>query len=124
MGSLCVVIRNAPYGNIAAAEGVRHLLGGAAAGMPACAVLIDDGVYVARSGQEPAGTGWTSLSEALQQALSPDTRWPSARCRVLVHRPSMLARGIGHLDVIAGVEFADDEELAAVLGSAERLLVF
>lgn len=33
MERLCLLIRKAPYGHLAAAEGVRHLIGAAAAGM-------------------------------------------------------------------------------------------
>lgn len=122
MNGLCIVIRRAPYGTLSAAEGVRHLIGAAQAGMSVCAVLVDDGVYLAKQGQDPAGTAWTSLSDSLGQSLGP--RMTGSSARVYVHRPSAETRGLDHLDVIPGVESIGDAQLAALLASADALLVF
>lgn len=122
MDSICVVIRKAPYGSLAAAEGVRHLLGAAGCGMAASAVLVDDGVFLAKHGQDSAGSGWVSLSAALQKALDPAGAGSSPQIRV--HRPSLEQRGITHLELVSGVGLIDDEELAAILAAAERLLIF
>jgi len=71
MDELCFVIRRTPYGTVAAAEGVRHLIGAAQRGLSACAVLVDDGVYLGKQGHDPGGTGWTGLSGPLGQVVSP-----------------------------------------------------
>lgn len=87
MNSLCIAIRKGPYGMLSAAEGVRHLIGAAQTGMSACAVLVDDGVYLAKQGQDPGGTAWTSLSAVLEQALSPSTgSSPEPGCTFIVAR--------------------------------------
>jgi len=124
MPDLCIVIRRAPYGTLGAAEGVRHLIGAAHAGMAVCAVLVDDGVYLAKQGQDPGGTGWTSLSGALGQALGSGPTGASAPARAYVHRPSAETRGLDHLDLVPGVEWIDEARFAALLASAEALLVF
>lgn len=123
MNSLCIAIRKGPYGVLSAAEGVRHLIGAVQAGMPACAVLVDDGVYLAKQGQNPGGTAWMSLSAALEQALGPRTG-SSPRTRLYVHRLSAETRGLGPSDLVAGVEMVDDAQLAAALASADALLIF
>ncbi len=124
MNGLCVVIRRAPYGTLAAAEGVRHMIGAAQAGMSVYAALVDDGVYLATQGQDPGNAGWTSLSGALGQALGSGTTGSAARPRAYVHRPSAETRGLDHLDLVPGVELIDDAQLAAVLASADALLIF
>src|SRR3970040_1910183 len=101
MNDLCIVIRRAPYGWLAAAEGVRHLIGAVAAGMSVSAVLVDDGAYLARQGQDSERTGWTNLSDALGQALEPRA---AGRC--------------------PGVEWIGATQFAAVLASADALLIF
>lgn len=124
MNSVSILIRKAPYGTLAAAEGVRHLIGAAAAGMEATVVLVDDGVYVAKHGQDPSDTGWTSLSAALQQTLTPDAGASSRRIPLYVHRPSAEARGVTPLDLTPGVEFIDDDRFAEILAGARGVLVF
>ena len=124
MHDLCIVIRRAPYGTLAAAEGVRHLIGATETGMSVCAVLVDDGVYVAKQGQDPDDTGWTSLSGALARTLGPRAVDSSAQARVYAHRASAETRGLDDLDLIPGVESIDDAQLAGLLTSAAALLVF
>lgn len=123
MNSLCIAIRKGPYGMLAAAEGVRHLIGAVQTGMSACAVLVDDGVYLAKRGQDPGQTAWTSLSAVLEQALGPRTG-ASPRARLYVHRRSAETRGLDPSDLVAGVELVDDAQLAAALASADALLIF
>jgi sulfur relay (sulfurtransferase) DsrF/TusC family protein len=124
MNNLCIVIRKAPYGTLAAAEGVRHLIGAVQAGMAVCAVLVDDGVYLARRDQDPGDTGWTSLSRALEQTLNADTAGTSTRARVYLHRPSVETRDLDRCGLIPGTEFVDDVQLAAAFASADGVLVF
>jgi sulfur relay (sulfurtransferase) DsrF/TusC family protein len=124
MERLCFLIRTAPYGCLAAAEGVRHLIGAAAAEMDVTAILVDDGTYVAKQDQDADDTGWTSLSAALQHALQPDTRGASRRVRVYVHTPSAQDRGLSGLDLTPGVEPIDDGRLADILADGGGVLVF
>jgi tRNA 2-thiouridine synthesizing protein D len=124
MDELCIAIRSAPYGTLSAAEGVRHLLGMTDAGLTAWAVLMDDGVYVAKRGQDPRDSGWTNLSGALQQALGRRPAGPSGPVRVYVHGPSAQIRALDPSDLIPGVELVDDSQLATLLASSDALLVF
>jgi len=124
VNSLCIVIRKGPYGSVSAAEAVRHLIGAVHAGLSVHAVLVDDGVYLARQGQDPGDTGWTSLSDALRQPLGSGAAGPSSSACAYVHRPSAETRGLDHLDLGPGVELIDDTQLEAVLTSSDALLIF
>lgn len=66
-----IVLRHAPYGRLDAAEAVRHLSGASANGFEAALLLLDDGVYLAKSGQV-AAPGWTELAAALVEGPA---RW-------------------------------------------------
>ena len=50
--SICMIIREAPYGTIQAAEAARHINGAIAGGLKTTVVLIEDGVYLAKEDQQ------------------------------------------------------------------------
>jgi len=123
MDTFCVMFRKAPYGTIQAAEGLRHLI--AAAGtMVATAVLLDDGVYLARRGQEPGASGWVSLSGALERALVDCRADPSCHLQVYVHEGSLRDRRLDPTTLVPGVELVDDDRVATVIAETRRLLIF
>lgn len=124
MDKVCILIRRAPYGTLQAAEGLRHLIGATAAGMPVSAMLVDDGVYLAKRGQAPGSTGWTDLAAALQQVLTPSGASAASRARVYVHEPSVVVRGLDPQALVPGVELLSDEGLAALLVDASGALIF
>lgn len=119
--SLCILISQAPYGTVHAAEGVRHVNGALTEGFAVVAAFVDDGVWTVRKGQEAGATGFTSLSIALAAALSkPAGPVP----RVVVHRSSMEVRGVTPEELVPGVELVDDAELARILSSTQFTLRF
>ncbi len=119
--SVCILISRAPYGTVSAAEGVRHLNGALNNGVRAVAVLVDDGVWLARAGQTPGTSGFASLSDVLSgvRKLS-----PALDPRIFVHGPSLARRGLAARDLIPGVEEVDDAELARLVASTRHLLRF
>jgi len=114
--SICVLISQAPYGTVHAAEAVRHVNGALSQGFSAVALLVDDGVWLARSGQDAAQSGFTSLSQALADSLQ--------KARVVVHGPSLAERGLTPADLLPGVTLATDAELADIMTDAQFLLRF
>ncbi len=123
MDSLCVLFRKAPYGTIQAAEGLRHLMA-AARMMGAGAVLLDDGVYLAKRGQEPGESGWVSLSAVLEQALADCRADPPCQLHVYVHEGSLKDRDLAPTTLVRGVELANDDQVAMVIAEARRMLIF
>lgn len=119
--SICVMVTQAPYGTIHAAEAVRHVNGALSNGFEAIAALVDDGVWLARREQSVGGTGFTSLSGAISDSLGKaDGPVP----RILVHGPSLAARGLSPADLLGGAEIVDDAGLTAAVAQTQYLLRF
>jgi sulfur relay (sulfurtransferase) DsrF/TusC family protein len=122
-----IVVRRAPFGTINAAEAVRHAAGGLTFGVATTLVLLDDGVYVARDGQDGERIGFTSLSRPLaqcaqQEGTAADGR--PIRGRVLVHGPSLAERGLSPELLVAGAEVMDDAGLAWALAEFDAVLTY
>ena len=118
---LCILVHRPPYGGIHAAEAVRHLNGATAHGLEATAILMGDGVYLARAGQDPGTTGWTSLSCALEDTLGHrQTRYP----RVWLEDESLRARGIPTAFLIPGAVVVDGQTIAQALSEARWVMVY
>ncbi len=119
--ALCILVHRPPYGGIHAAEAVRHLNGATAQGLEATAILMGDGVYLARAGQDPGATGWTALSPVLEDALR---RAGTGSPRLLVDRESLHARGIPAESLIPGSTVVDEQAIADALSRAHRVMVY
>jgi uncharacterized protein involved in oxidation of intracellular sulfur len=116
--SLCVLIRRPPYGQIHASEAIRHVGGALNEGIQTSVVLIDDGVYVARDGQNMGDTAWTPLAPALLKSMTKGAR-------VFVHMPSAQSRGLLQDEhFVTGIEAIDDEGLARVLAASDAVMVY
>jgi len=118
---LCILVHRPPYGGIHAAEAVRHLNGATAHGLEATAILMGDGVYLARAGQVPGTTGWTVLSPVLEEALGGgETGYP----RLLVDEQSLRARGVPAESLIPGAAVVDEHAIAHALAEARWVMVY
>ncbi len=118
---LCILIRHPPYGSISAAEGIRHLAGALGYDLATIVVLVDDGVWVAKAGQEAGHSGWTSLSEALAGALRPTAGGPP----VILAEVGALARGgLSAQDLVPGVIPAGPEAIARAVAQARHVMLF
>jgi sulfur relay (sulfurtransferase) DsrF/TusC family protein len=116
--SLCLLIRRPPYGQIHAAEAIRHVGGALAEGLQTSVVLIDDGVYFAREGQNMGDTAWTPLAPALLKVLV-------RGARVFVHTPSAQTRGLLQDEhFLVGIKAIDDEGVARVLAASDAVMVY
>ncbi len=116
--SLCILLRRPPYGQIHAAEAIRHMGGALAEGIQTNLVLIDDGVFVARDVQNATGTNWTPLIPTLAKAIAKGGR-------VWVHSPSARERGLLQNEhFIIGIEPLDDAKLAEMLASSHAVIVY
>jgi len=51
MENIAMIVRKAPYGDINAAEAVRHALGAAADDIKTSLILLDSGVLLAKKGK-------------------------------------------------------------------------
>ena len=118
--SVCMLVRHAPYGMIHAAEAVRHINGAVANGFNTTAVFVDDGVYVLKTQQQEAETGFTNLGNALADAL----KKLEPKANMLVHRQSAVRRGLSEEDLLPGVQWIDDAQLADIMIDNANLMLF
>ncbi len=118
---LCILIRHQPYGSISAAEGIRHLAGALSCGFATTVVLVEDGVWVAKTGQQAGQSGWTSLSEALAGALRPTGGGPPV---VLAEVAALAQAGLTTDDLIPGVTAAGPEAIARAVAQARHVMLF
>jgi len=115
MASLVVLIRSAPYGNLEAAEGVRHLTGRQALGFEETVGLFcDDGVWTLAAEQQPAA-GFTSLAVPLKTLAGEGVP-------LLAERSSLAERDLQASDLVDGVQVLDSVE--HLLSEADVVLIF
>jgi tRNA 2-thiouridine synthesizing protein C len=113
-----VIIRSAPYGEASPAEGFRVVMALPASGIETTAVVMDDGVLCLRRAADPARVGWRgNLADAFAQTGEFDAR-------LMVHRPSLAARGLSEAQIVPPHGFVDDEGLKALLQEAHTILAF
>lgn len=121
MPSISVLVTQAPYGTVHAAEAVRHVNGALSNGFEAVLALVDDGVWLARKGQSAGATGYISLSGAISDSLGrPEGPVP----RLLVHGPSLRARGLRPADLLEGAFIVDEDGFVEALSQSDHLLRF
>ncbi len=124
--TMCVILRQSPYGRLDAAEAIRHLSGALANGLSPVGLLVDDGVYLAKTGQRVSG-GWINLSTSLADLLSKiggSADEEITRAVVAVHEPSLRLRGLVETDLAPGCRVVDDAEAAILVGQAHATLVY
>ena len=119
--TLCILVHRPPYGEIQAAEAVRHLNGATAHGLEATAILLGDGVYLARSGQDPRATGWTALSLALEDALGDGQ---SGSPHLWGNGASLRARGLPAAAMVSGAVVVDERAIAEAVAQARWVMVY
>jgi len=125
--SICIIVRKPPYGSMDAAEAIRHMNGALSAGLDTRVVLMGDGVYVGATNQDAGSAGWTSLAEALEQALSSGAKLREGghnRASAHAHAPSLAERGLAAERLVKGVQLVSDAEMAELLAQSESVLVF
>ena len=117
MAKIAMILRKPPYGDINAAEAVRHALGAASGDSEVSLILIDGGVLVARKGQDDTGTGFTNLETTL-------TDCREMGVDVFADKLSVVRHGLKKEDVAEGVEIAEETNIAAMLKTADATMIF
>lgn len=118
--SVCIMVRHAPYGTIHVAEAVRHINGAVANGFDTTAVFVDDGVYALKTKQKETETGFTNLGNALADVLAK----MEPKASILVHQFSAGKRGLSEKDLLPGIKWIDDAELADITADSASLMLF
>jgi predicted peroxiredoxin len=112
MAAVAMILKRSPYGDINAAEAVRHALGAVSFEMSVDLILVDGGVLLAKKGQDDRGTGFTNLESALKDCLEMGVA-------VYADVASLKARGVAAADLTESVKLVGVQEIAGLLKNAK-----
>ena len=117
MASVAMILKRSPYGDINAAEAVRHALGAVSFEMSVDLILVDGGVLLAKKGQDDAGTGFTNLEGALKDCIDMGVM-------VYADELTLKKQRVGQGDVVEGVKAVGSKELARLVNEAKATMIF
>lgn len=117
MEKIAMILRKPPYGDINAAEAVRHALGAVSGDIAVSLILVDGGVHLARKGQDDTGTGFTNLESTL-------TDCKEMGVEVFTDNLSLIEHDLKKEDIVEGVEVASESDIAALIKNADTTMIF
>jgi predicted peroxiredoxin len=112
-----MILKRSPYGDINAAEAVRHALGAVSFEMSVDLILVDGGVLVARKGQDDTGTGFTNLESTLKDCIEMGVS-------VYADAGSLKAQRVTVNDMIESVKLIGPDQIAGLLKEAKSTMIF
>ncbi len=117
MGTIAMILRRSPYGDINAAEAVRHAMGGVADELSIDLILVDSGVLLAKKGQDDSGTGYTNLESALKDSIDMGVE-------VYADKLSVREQDMETADIVDGVKIVNGAEIAELIKEAKTTMIF
>jgi tRNA 2-thiouridine synthesizing protein C len=122
---ILIVIRHGPYGGFQAAEGLRHANGALSLGFRPVVIFVDDGVYLARAGQEPGDSQWISLSETLEAVIARGLyEKRDAPAEFYVDEASLCERGLSADDLVESLVPVGREKISALWANHALQMLF
>lgn len=112
------MITRPSFGAIHAAEAMRLANGALSYGHKVSLILVNDGILVAKNGQNAEDSGWTSLSSLVEDFSK------SSNARVLADIEKAKELGMTEKDVAAGVRLVDLGTITSEVVDSDRLAVF
>ncbi len=117
MANIAMILRKPPYGDINAAEAVRHALGAVSGELAVDLILVDGGVLLAKKGQDDKGTGFTNLEGALRDCVDMGVA-------VYADTASLKAQGVPSNEVVENVKLVGAKEIAGLMKEAKTTMIF
>ena len=115
---ILIIIRHGPYGGFQAAEALRHTNGSISLGFRPIVVLVDDGVYLAKEGQEPGPSEWLALSETFEEVVARGLyEKKDDPAEFYVEKESLFQRGLDMEDLIESLEPIDHSKVSELMSS-------
>jgi sulfur relay (sulfurtransferase) DsrF/TusC family protein len=122
---ILIIIRHGPYGGFQAAEALRHANGSITLGFRPIVILVDDGVYLAKEGQEPGQSQWLALGETLEEVIARGLyEKKDDPAEFYVEKESLLQRGLDLDDLVESLEPIDHRKLSELMSSHHLQLIF
>ncbi len=117
MANVAMILKRSPYGDINAAEAVRHALGAVSGELSVDLILVDGGVLLAKKGQDDKGTGFTNLEGALKDCVDMGVA-------VYADTASLKELGVPANEVIENVKLVGAKEIAGLMKEAKSTMIF
>jgi tRNA 2-thiouridine synthesizing protein D len=117
MGNIAMILKRSPYGDINAAEAVRHALGAVTFELGVDLILMDGGVLLAKKGQDDTGTGFTNLEGTLKDCLEMGVT-------VYADVASLKTQRVASNDIVENVKLVDGKAIAGLLKEAKTTMIF
>ncbi|RJQ20546.1 MAG: hypothetical protein C4560_04930 [Nitrospiraceae bacterium] len=117
MGKIAIILRRSPYGDINAAEAVRHALGGAADELGVDLILVDSGVLLAKQGQDDTDTGFTNLGNVLTDCIEMGVD-------IYADKHSIREQDMDTADIPEGIKIVNGPEIAEIIKNAKTTMIY
>jgi sulfur relay (sulfurtransferase) DsrF/TusC family protein len=117
MERTAVILKRPPYGDINAAEAIRHVMGCVADELGVDLILVDGGVLLAKKGQDVTGTDFTNLEETLKECMD-------LGVEVYADRSSIREQRLDVEDILDEVKIVNGAEIAELLKEAKTPMIF
>lgn len=118
MGHIAMMLGKPPYGDINAAEALRHALGAVSGeDWKVSLILVDGGVLLAKKGQDDTGTGFTNLETTLNDCVD-------MGMDVYADSLSLIEHSVSEGGLASGIRVGSESEIASILKSANKTMVF
>lgn len=117
MKHIAIVLRRSPYGDINAAEAVRHAMGGVADELGVDLILVDAGVLLAKQGQDDTETGFTNLEESLKDCIEMGVD-------VYADKHSIREQDMDTANIPEGIKVVTGSEIADIIKNAKTTMIY
>lgn len=117
MSKIAMILRRSPYGDINAAEAVRHAMGGVADELSINLMLVDSGVLLAKKGQDDTRTGFTNLEGVLKDCIDMGVE-------VYADKISVREQHLEPSDMVDGLKIVNGAEIAELIKEAKTTMIF
>lgn len=122
---ILIVVRHGPYGGFQAAEGLRHANGAMSLGFRPIVVLVDDGVYLAKAGQNPGQSQWLALGGTLEEIIARGLyEKKDAPAEFYVENESLVKRGLDSEELVENLELIDHQKVSELMAVNRLQLIF
>lgn len=117
MSTIAIILKRSPYGDINAAEAVRHALGAVSFEMSADLILVEGGVLLAKKGQDDTGTGFTNLESTLKDCLEMGVS-------VYADVASLKVQRVDSKELVENIKIVGSKEIAGLVKEAKTTMIF
>jgi len=122
---ILIIVRHGPYGGFQAAEALRHTNGAITLGYRPIVVLVDDGVYLGKQGQEPGNSEWLPLNGTLEEIIARGLyEIKDTPGEFYVEKDSLEKRGMDPEELVEGLELIEHHKVSELLATCNLQLVF